>query len=57
MYRRLVLMASPALLLGMCAAAQDTRNVVEPSLPPVCTTLDAKLTAVGSPGTELEFAL
>ena len=33
--------------IGLCgsAAAQDTRTVTEPRIPPTCTTLKAKLTA------------
>ena len=33
--------------MGTLASAQDARTVVEPSLPPVCTTLDAQLVASG----------
>jgi polygalacturonase len=33
--------------MGTLASAQDARTVVEPSLPPVCTTLDAQLQASG----------
>ncbi|HVU47907.1 MAG TPA: glycosyl hydrolase family 28 protein [Terracidiphilus sp.] len=34
--------------LAVCLSAQDTRTVFEPLLPPVCTTLDAKLQKVGN---------
>jgi polygalacturonase len=39
----------PLLLTGASALfAQDTRAVVEPVIPPACTTLDARLKAVGA---------
>jgi polygalacturonase len=47
MHRNLASLALLTFSLGAFAAAQDTRNVVEPSLPPVCTTLDAQLAASG----------
>jgi polygalacturonase len=47
MHRRLASLALLTLGLGAFTAAQDTRTVVEPSLPPVCTTLDAQLVMSG----------
>jgi polygalacturonase len=42
----LTLLSAP-FLSAPFLAAQDTRTVTEPRLPPACTTLDAKLTAAG----------
>jgi polygalacturonase len=48
MHRRLPLYIVLPLWLASIAAAQDTRTVVEPSLPQLCTTLDAELQASGN---------
>jgi polygalacturonase len=48
--RRLALILLPSSLiacLASCLAAQDTRTVIEPILPALCTTLDARLQTVG----------
>ena len=45
--RHFVLYLLP-LCLASCLAAQDTRTVIEPILPPVCRTLDAQLQTSGS---------
>jgi polygalacturonase len=47
MNRRLSLFALLPLGLASVLAAQDTRNVTEPVIPPACVTLDAQLTASG----------
>lgn len=52
MHRRRSLIALLLIVLASAIAAprlsaQDTRTVVEPSLPPACVTLDAQLQAVG----------
>lgn len=49
---RLAVLAAALFALGAAStprrvAAQDTRTVVEPTIPPACTTLSASLTAVG----------
>ena len=46
MPRRLILFFA-ALSLAAALAAQDTRTVTEPVLPPVCATLDAQLQSAG----------
>jgi polygalacturonase len=43
----LLWLGAAALSTGSFLAAQDTRNVTEPVLPPVCTSLDAQLTRSG----------
>lgn len=52
MFRRnaFLLLASLTVAFSLIpqAAAQDTRTVVEPILPPLCTTLDARLQAAGN---------
>lgn len=51
-HRFLALSLSPCLLvLALAARAQDPRNVQEPVIPPVCTTLTAQLTSGAAPGT------
>jgi polygalacturonase len=52
-YRRLTLSLFPTLLVfsTLAARAQDPRNVQEPVIPPVCTTLTAQLTSGTAPGT------
>ena len=35
-----------AMVFASCAAAQDTRTVTEPVIPPFCTTLEAQLSAI-----------
>lgn len=47
MHRRFALFALIALGLGITLCAQDTRSVVEPLLPPSCSTLDAQLVSTG----------
>ena len=34
-------------LVASCLAAQDTRTVIEPLFPQLCTTVDAQLSAIG----------
>jgi len=47
MIRPLTLFALLPLSLSALLAAQDTRTVVEPTIPPVCAALDAQLTSSG----------
>ena len=47
MHRRFALLALLSFGVSAAAFAQDTRKVVEPLLPPVCTTVDAQLLASG----------
>src|SRR5579884_3944827 len=39
--------STTVLLLALGGAAQDTRKVMEPSIPPACTTLKAKVARAG----------
>jgi polygalacturonase len=51
-YRHLAIALAVSLLLSVPAArGQDPRNVQEPVIPPVCTTLTAQLTSGTAPGT------
>ena len=55
MIPRYVYLAATILGAASCLAAQDTRTVIEPSFPQLCTTLDAQLQSVGhtlAPGDE-----
>ena len=47
MIPRTVFLIAATLCTVSCLAAQDTRNVIEPFFPQLCTTLDAELTASG----------
>lgn len=43
--KRFVVLIGVAVVCGTAGAAQDTRRVTEPRIPPVCRTLDAQLVA------------
>lgn len=48
MHPRLIALLLATLFILPVVAAQDTRNVTEPVVPPVCATLDAQLAATGN---------
>lgn len=48
---RQVLSVIAGMLIASVAKAQDQRNVLEPVIPPVCTTLTAELASGATPGT------
>lgn len=48
MYSRLIAPLLASLIVFPGLAAQDTRTVIEPVIPPACATLDARLTAAGN---------
>jgi polygalacturonase len=48
MYQRLIALLIIAIFILPALAAQDTRTVTEPVIPPVCATLDAHLASTGS---------
>src|SRR5215469_4235056 len=49
-FRKQMLCAVAGLLIAGVAGAQDQRSVLEPVIPPVCTTLNAELASGATPG-------